>query len=208
MCDEMAARARFNIEAIVERLTAQGFVFHSNDDDRALVVPFRPAGPRGAEAAGWLESELGPIPLVIESWMRLVGDVWFVGSHPEWDEAAEADPFVIELEGGRYANVRIEDYWASEYEAWKERVAEDATAERFVLPVAPDRLHKSNVSGGEPYGVRLPDACADGVFVAEAEVSFVAYLNQVFANGGFPAQTGGANEAEIKRSLAAGLLGA
>jgi hypothetical protein len=33
--------------------------------------------------------------------------------------------------------------------------------------MAPDRLHKENVSGGTPYGIVLPDACADGLFVAD-----------------------------------------
>jgi hypothetical protein len=31
----------------------------------------------------------------------------------------------------------------------------------FVLPLAPDRLHKDNVSGGPPYGIIVPDGCAD-----------------------------------------------
>lgn len=52
--------------------------------------------------------------------------------------------------------------------------------------MAPDRLHKANISGGAPYGFRLPDACADAVFVGEVAMPFVDYLNLVFENGGFP----------------------
>lgn len=38
---------------------------------------------------------------------------------------------------------------------------------------------------GAPYGIRLPDACA------EATVPFVEYLNWVFRSAGFPHYTGG-----------------
>lgn len=36
-----------------------------------------------------------------------------------------------------------------------------------MLPLAPDRVRKTNVSGGGPDGVRLPDATAEGVFIGE-----------------------------------------
>ena len=76
----------------------------------------------------------------------------------------------------------------------------------FVLPVAPDRLHKENVSGGAPYGFVLPDGCVDGLFVAETAMTFVSYLNHVFSHGGFPCTTGSASEWRIKRDLAKDLL--
>jgi hypothetical protein len=56
----------------------------------------------------------------------------------------------------------------------------------FVLPVSPDMIHKDNVSGGPPYGIILPDGCADGLFVGETTMPFVSYLNWVFRNGGSP----------------------
>jgi hypothetical protein len=55
-----------------------------------------------------------------------------------------------------------------------------------VLPLAPDMLHKENLSGGPPYGVILPDGSADGLFAGETTTPFVSYLNWVFRNGGFP----------------------
>jgi hypothetical protein len=36
------------------------------------------------------------------SWVRLVGDVWLVGTHPQRAASASADPLVIEAEGSRY----------------------------------------------------------------------------------------------------------
>lgn len=202
----MALRARFNIEMLVERLTSQGFLFHSNDGRRTPVCPFEPASPAASRLVAWLEAEFGPIPLALSSWIRLVGDVWLVGTHPEWSESSEADPLVIELEGTRYPEVSMAGFFAGEYEAWEEVAAEDPRVGSFILPVAPDRLHKANVSGGGPYGFRLPDGGIDGIFVADTEMPFVSYLNLVFQNGGFPAQASGREQARVGQALSEGLL--
>lgn len=46
-----------------------------------------------------------------------------------------------------------------------------------MLPLAPDRLHKDNVSGGPPYGIVLADGCVDGPgVVAEANLEGHATL--------------------------------
>lgn len=206
MCDQMALRARSNIEVLVERLTSQGFRFHSNDGLRVPVVPFRPATPAAPRLVSWLEAEFGPIPLALSSWIRLVGDVWLVGTHPEWSESSYADPLVIELEGTRFPQESMAGFFAAEYEAWEEEASDDPQVGSFVLPAAPDRLHKANVSGADSYGFRLPDGGIDGVFVTEAEMPFVSYLNLVFESGGFPAETAGGGRARVRKSLAEGLL--
>ena len=36
-----------------------------------------------------------------------------------------------------------------------------------------------------PYGVIVPDGCADATFVGETTMPFVSYLNWVFSHGGF-----------------------
>ena len=206
VCDEMALRARFNIRLVVKRLQLQGFTFHSNDDERTPVVPFRPAGAAAPQLLEWLEAEFGPVPLVLSSWLRLVGDVWLVGTHPDWSESSGADPLVIELEGTRYPGLSIFNFFVSEYEAWVEESAQDSAVGAFVLPVAPDRLHKANVSGGVPYGFRIPDAGADAVFVAEGDLSFVSYLNLLFDNGGFAAWPSGVEVQRLRTPLTDGLL--
>ena len=206
VCDEMARRARSNVEILVARLTAQGFRFHSNDADAAPVVPLRPPGDEITELVAALEGEYGPIPFVVSSWMRIVGDVWLVGTHPEWPDSDHADPLVVELEGSRYQGYSTLDYWASEREAWQEESLDAVGSPGFVLPVAPDRLHKANISGGAPYGFRVPDGCADGLFVTDHVGSFVSYLNLVFAHGGFRGFSDGAGVAKIKRALSQGLL--
>jgi hypothetical protein len=207
VCDEMARRARQNIDVIVERLVSEGYRFHSNDDKQAPVVAHAAPTASAIEHADWLQDRFGEVPMAVLSWVRLVGDVWLVGTHPEWAASASGDPFVIELEGSRYPEApSIRGYFDEEWDAWRESASEGDDAGVFVLPVAPDRLHKENVSGGAPYGFVLPDGCVDGLFVAETAMTFVSYLNHVFGHGGFPCPTGSPHEWRIKRDLAKDLL--
>jgi hypothetical protein len=191
VCDEMARRARSNVELVVARLTEQGYRFHTNDAEQRAVVPFVPATSTADEHAEWLEHTFGPVPLTLLSWVRLVGDVWLVGTHPQGPRSAGADPLVLELEGTRYGSSAVmRASLEGERDVWHDLNAEDGDQGPFVLPLAPDRLVKDDVSGGAPYGMVLPDGCADGLFVAETTMPFVSYLNWVFAHGGFPYASG------------------
>ena len=146
----------------------------------------------------------------LSSWVRLVGDVWLVGTHPEWEESSSADPLVVEVEGSAYPGSSIRESFEEEFEAWQESEGEPFGDGRgpsgFVLPVAPDHLHKGNVSGGDPYGFRLPDATAEGIFVTEVPLPFVSYLNSVFRHGGFPMPASGEEQWTVTNDLAEGLL--
>lgn len=207
VCDEMAARARRNVEMLIDRLVAQGYRFHTNDDEQAPVIPLRPPTAKAGSLAGWLNDRFGPLPMTVSSWLRLVGDVWLVGTHPAWQDSAEADPLVVELEYSGYPDASARAFYEGEYEAWQEWSGEDpAAAGGFILPVAPDRLHKANTSGGPPYGFRVPDGCAEGIFVGDVAVPFVAHLNRVFASGGFPGPAHDHAQWRIKNELAKGLL--
>jgi hypothetical protein len=203
VCDEMASRARKNIETLVERLSEQGYVFHSNDNEQHLMEPFIPATSRAEHLADWLDAALGPIPLTLAAWLRHVGDVWLVGNHPAWPESVQADPLVIQAEGSHFPQDPVKNYFLSEFEAWEDSGPVDCP---FVLPLAPDRLHKANLSGGPTYGIRLPDACTDGLFIAETTMPFVAYLNWVFAGGGFPARVGGPDRWRVLAALREDML--
>jgi hypothetical protein len=188
VCDEMARRARHNVEEVVRRLTADGYRFHSNDSRRTPEPAHLPPLVSAAAHADWLD-ETFSIPLALHSWVRIVGDVWLVGTHPEWQDADAADPFVLEVEGSRQGDgdsEGIQGYFEDEHDGWREWAEEDPDADAFVLPLAPDALHKSNTSGGDPYGLVVPDRGADGSWSGEIVVSFVAYLDDVFAHGGFP----------------------
>lgn len=206
VCDEMARRARHNVEVIIERLSNEGYRFHSNDDAQTPETPHIPPTAAAGEHATWLEERFGPVPMTLLSWVRLVGDVWLVGTHPRWLTSASADPLVIEPEGSRYPNDSIRDDFEESHEGWREWSAQDPDAGPFVLPLAPDRLHKENVSGGSPYGIVLPDGSVDGLFVGETTMPFVSYLNWVFRNGGFPWPTLSDSQWQVSQGLAKDLL--
>jgi hypothetical protein len=205
VCDEMARRARRNVEMIVGRLSGQGYRFHLNDEAQTPVQPHIAPTAAAAEHACWLEERFGPVPMTLLSWARLVGDVWLVGTHPRWGHCASADPLVIQLEGSHYPGSSIRDYFDEDYRRWGRRGRMPGHGP-FVLPLAPDKLHKENVSGGSPYGMILPDARADGQFAGATTAPFVSYLNEVFRNGGFPHPTGSDTEQPIKQDLARDLL--
>lgn len=207
VCDEMARRARQNVEVIVDRLTAQGYRFHINDDAKTPTIPLRPPTLAAGAMVTWLEGRFGSLPMTVSSWLRLVGDVWLVGAHPLWDDIDQADPLVVELEYAGYPGVSPQDFYEGEFEAWQEQFSDDpAEAGGFVLPVAPDRLHKANISGGLPYGFRVPDGCVEGIFVGEVAMPFVSYLNWVFASGGFPGPSRSDAQWRVKHGLAKDLL--
>jgi hypothetical protein len=206
VCDEMARRARRNIEVLVNQLASEGYRFHSNDDRQSPEVPFYPASQDAQDQAQWLTTHFGQVPMTLLAWLRIVGDVWLVGTHPDWAQATAADPLVIELEGSRYPNDPIREYFASDYELWLEAQDEsDDDHSLFCLPMSPDRLHKDNTSGGPPYGVVVPDGCVDGLWIGETTMPFVSYLNNVFANGGFPGQVDSRDAWQHRSRLAAPL---
>jgi hypothetical protein len=207
VCDEMAWRARRNVEVIIGRLTSAGYRFHTNNDAQDPVTPHVPPSAGAAALAGWLDGRFGPVPMTLLSWIRLVGDVWLVGTHPQWPESASADPLVIETGGSRYPRDSVRGYFDNEHGVWRRWAARDPEQARlFVLPLSPDRVLKENVSGGAPYGLIVPDSCADGLFAGETTTPFVSYLNHVFSHGGFPGQTLPDNHWHSKQALGKGLL--
>jgi hypothetical protein len=215
VCDEMARRGRHNVEVIVARLASQGYRFHSNDFAQTPVMPWVPPSARAAQHAAWLQERFGPVPMTVLSWVRIVGDIWLVGTHPQWPESASGDPLVIELEGSRYPGESIADEYEHKFRFWREWAEQDPGAGPFTLDIAPDRLHKDNISGGPPYGIIVPDPCADAQVTGEEgddPVPFVSYLNDAFAHGGFPygesprLPGAGSSEVQVKRSLNQDLL--
>lgn len=204
----MARRARHDVDLLVERLSNEGYRFHTNDDDQTPVRPHTPPTPGAPAHADWLTERFGAVPMTLSSWVRIVGDVWLVGEHPQWTTSAGADPLVIEVEGSRHPDEpSIREYIADEWTEWQEhRQHAPDTAGLFVLPLAPDRFHKNNTSGGASYGIILPDDCADGTFSWETTMPFVSYLNWVFREGGFPWPSGDPAQWRVRYRLTKHLL--
>lgn len=174
---ETMRRVRRNCERIVSRLRTLGYVFGTYPDGTRRnykVDPITPPSDQMRSARKELEQEAGTIPLSLEAFWEEVGAVDFVGMHRNWP--AGLDPLVVDPPEGALS-------WIYDTEEGDE---EGEDGGRFAA-LAPDDLHKDNVSGGDPYGVRLPNSSADFQFVYERhDLLFVPYLRLAILRwGGF-----------------------
>src|SRR5258706_569195 len=190
---ETMRRVRRNCERLISRLHTLGYVFGTFPDGsrRSYTVdPLTvPSDSMHADCAE-LESEAGPLPLSLVTFWQEVGAVDLVGMHPAWPDGL--DPLVVDPPEGALSFLFDEE--------------EDASLGRFA-GLAPDDLHKDNTSGGDPYGVRLPNPAADFLFVYERHnVFFVPYLRLAILQwGGFPGLDGRGIRFEPLGDLVAGL---
>ncbi|WP_445148678.1 hypothetical protein [Baekduia sp. Peel2402] len=131
---ELARRAGRNVVRIRDHLAVQGYVFETEE-------PIRPPADDIVEQLAAMEEQIAPVPLALRAWAEEVGMVNLNGSHPGW--AIEyADPFCVELDPADAVEVHrdwIETGW---FVRWGQI--------RFSVPLAPDFLHKDDVSGGPP----------------------------------------------------------
>jgi hypothetical protein len=190
---ETMRRVRRNCERIISQLRTLGYVFGTFPDGTRRSYTVEPLTPPSAAVradTAELEAQAGPLPLSLVAFWQEVGAVDLVGMHPAWPDGL--DPLVVDPpEGALSFLFDIEE---------DEGAGDDAGQ---FAGLAPDDLHKDNVSGGDPYGVRLPNASADFLFVYERHnLLFVPYLRLAILRwGGFPGLEGRAVQFE---SLATG----
>lgn len=122
--------------------------------------------PPGKETAKWLKklekAGGGPMPISLRAWFEQVGGVALLGSHE--------DPLMV-----------------TSPRRLLEMIDAEEAGDWMALWIAPDDLHKANISGGDPYIVTIPNASADAEFEFEwHRTTFVKYLRKAFEWGGFP----------------------
>jgi hypothetical protein len=174
---ETMRRVRRNCERLVSRLQPLGYVFGTFPDGtrRSYTVdPLTNPSEQMRADCDELESEAGPLPLSLFTFWQEVGAVDLVGMHPAWPDGL--DPLVVDPPEGALSFLYDE---------------EDASQGQFA-GLAPDDLHKDNTSGGDPYGVQLPNPAADFLFMYERhDLLFVPYLRLAILQwGGFPGLDG------------------
>jgi hypothetical protein len=172
---ETMRRVRRNCERIVNRLQAAGYRFGVYPDGSRGYISDGPLilSSRQSQAdIATLEHQVGPLPLSLLAFWREVGAVDLVGMHPAWPSLL--DPLVV------YPPEAV----LIDLETWQD----DDSSEAFEASLAPDSLHKDNISGGEPYSVQLPDSSADFLLRYEQhELYFVPYLRLALLRwGGLP----------------------
>ena len=192
---ETMQRVRRNCELLISRLRSAGYVFGVYPDGSR---GYYSSGPLVLPSASTrsdctdLEAQVGPLPLSLVAFWHEVGSVDFVGMHHSWPSGR--DPLVVYP-----PEAALSDLEPIEANA-------DGSAS-FEAPLAPDDLHKDNISGGSPYAIGLPDPSADSILLNERHgLLFVPYLRLAILNwGGFPGLEGQKIRFEPLGDLIAGL---
>lgn len=173
---ETMTRARHNVELIVARLRQNGYEFAHPD------LAFVPATADAAERLDIIEAKVGVMPISLRIWQEQVGGVCLLGTHPDWartgyanDEAYPiyTDPLCVDP---LYEIERQVEDWGDLFEEGE-----------FAFDIAPDLLHKANISGSGPVQIDVPNLAMDGtVSDTNYNMPLVAYLRNSFKWGGFP----------------------
>lgn len=177
-------RVAKNIDILIGRLNAHGYEFGVYPDGKLPAVSFICVRP-DATSLGHLEeleAMAGTIPLSLRAFWEVVGCVSFLGrSRKDWPQYS--DPLWVDPPWSG-----IVEYRDLRENAEAGYAVPDGFPKRFLCPIAPDVLHKDNVSGGGPHAINLPDEGADARFQNEwHNVYFVEYLrNAILEWGGFP----------------------
>ncbi|MEO8374659.1 MAG: hypothetical protein ABI471_05505 [Sphingomonas bacterium] len=173
-------RVAINVDLLIERLTARSYAFGVYPDGDAI------PGFRGARVkpdigmlsdASALQAEVGPAPLSLRTFWSVVGETSLAGRAPGGGMPDYSDPLWVE--GPQAGLVDLSD--GPEF-------ADEGEGGGFLCSIAPDILHKDNVSGGAPYAICLPNAGFDALLQDEWHVTnFVPYLRTAILDwGGFP----------------------
>ena len=142
-------RVRTNVEIVTARLQAIGYPF-----DPPLSPWSPPASTVEDDIRQIEEAAGGPVPASLRAFWTIVGEVQWKHAEdqevedPPWDrdlKVAEADPlYVLSAANSRFS-----------VEEWQDRLQEHhaEVVGPLELDLAPDYLHKANISGGAPYAI-------------------------------------------------------
>jgi hypothetical protein len=171
---ETMRRVRRNCERILSRLQKFGYVFGTFPDGTRRsykAAPLTPPSDQMDADREELKTEAGPLPISLVAFWQEVGAVDWVGMHPAWPDGL--DTLVVDPPEGALSYL-------------------DEEGEGIFVGLAPDDLHKDNTSGGDPYGLELPNPAADFLFMYERhDLLFVPYLRLAILRwGGFPGLEG------------------
>ena len=193
---ETMRRVARNTDLLCERLAALGW--------RPLYSDLR-TNPRAEdrEVMRRIEAISGaPLPVSLRAFWETVGGINFVWDYQSGDAPGlglslpldEMDPLCVDAP-------EVVTHLFDEWEEQRSGI-DPELADPFDLDLAPDYLHKANISGGGPYGIELPFFGADPIFVNEAhELPFVDYLRLCFRWAGFPRLERHADRSDVREFL-------
>jgi hypothetical protein len=174
-------RVRQNTIALMEQLRRSGYIFTSFRNK------YHPPSKNIRAYIQEIERKVGSMPLSVVAFMSIVGSIDLTGHFPTsdeyghaWEQAVLPDPLVFQYPPSFFR-------WS--FQEWSNNVIDFGIEDvgDFVLEFAPDEYHKSNISGGSPYSIKLPNNSIDALVEDEwHHTTFIAYLRECFRWGGFP----------------------
>lgn len=168
-------RVHRGIHCVVRNLHALGYRFSRPRD----VLPGPEPGTN--KAIKRLEQAVGPVPLAITTFWSRIGSVDLSGHHPTWSGCDFPDPLIVYPPSMAIAELE---------EHTSDREERDRCGFPYCIPIAPDALHKANVSGGMWYNITVPSIADDPLLNDEPHATtFLNYLDIALGQGGFPGLT-------------------
>ncbi len=182
----LCAEIRAKVEILVSELIATGYVFAFPDCVHVTNV---------GDLSEWNEAadHLGiHLPVFLQAWIVEVGSVNLMGSHPAWPKSAYSgigtngndvwytDALVLE--------VGLE-HLRGEFEDWRLNAKEYGATEvgPFHWGLAPDYIHKANISGGLPYAIDMATPAVDTLLLNSPDcTSLFNHVSNAIWWGGFP----------------------
>jgi len=143
---ETMRRAVMNIQVLIDRLNALGYEFGYPREGRLVPqIPYLPPAENTQTRIHELQHLAGPLPLSLQAWYEVGGEVHFVGKASWRSSETLPDALVIDSVATAIEGVRE---WLNE---WEDTLAEERpTDEPCVAWIAPDEYHKDDISGGLP----------------------------------------------------------
>jgi hypothetical protein len=176
-----------------ERLSAEGWA--------ALSGHLRSAPePDLAKLLAAVEKASGsPVPPSLLAFWQVVGAVDFVW---DYEQAQGAPTLGLEVDLTDMDPLAV-DGVANPVALWLDRRSPGDLDTPSPLWLAPDYLHKANISGGDPYSIYLPFLGADPPLNGEShDLPFVDYLRLALRWGGFPGLEEHAGSAAVQSFVA------
>jgi hypothetical protein len=185
IADATMRRVAQNADLIAERLRAVGWQALSSEY-QDLRTPPKPSDE--AVFSRIVEISGAPIPPTLLAFWRVVGGINWVWDYDSGDRPPDLGFDLLPEEHDAlcvHAPSAI-GYLFDEWIDQKDEAGFDVE-HQLRIDLAPDYLHKANISGGSPYCIEVPFLGADPLFSDERHrLPFLDYLRLAFHWAGFP----------------------
>jgi hypothetical protein len=185
VADATMRRVAENADLITERLRTVGWQALSSEY-QDLRTPPKPSDE--AVFSGIAEISGAPIPPTLLAFWRVVGGINWVWDYNSGDRPPDLG-FDLPPEEHDALCVHAPSVIGYLFDEWIDQKDEAGfdVEHQLRIDLAPDYLHKADISGGSPYCIEVPFLGADPWFSDERHgLPFLDYLRLAFRCAGFP----------------------